>query len=90
MVIFINDSQVIGSIIEAGSNLTGSLFLTVLLIMIVLITVSLLFRLPIEILIPILLPLFIVSMAFSTEYLAIGGLMLIFLAIIFSKRFFLD
>ena len=84
---FLNESQTIGIIIEYGTNLTGSLFLTVLIIFMLLIALSLLFRLPFEMLIPIVLPLFIVSMAYSSEFLAIGGLLLIYLAIIFTRRF---
>lgn len=88
--IFLNDSETIGILIKAGTDLTGSLFLTVLLIFLILIAISLMFKLPLEILIPIVLPLFIVCMAFSTEFLAIGGLLLIYLAVIFSKRFWLN
>lgn len=88
--VFLNDSGTIGILIKAGTDLTGSLFLTVLLIFLILVAISLMFKLPLEILIPVVLPLFIVSMAFSTEFLAIGGLLLIYLAIIFSKRFWLN
>ena len=88
--VFINDSGTIGILIKAGADLTGSLFLTVLLIFLVLLALSLMFKLPVEILIPILLPLFIVCMAYSTEFLAIGGLLLIYLAVVFSKRFWLN
>lgn len=88
--VFINETGTIGLIIEAGTNLTGSLFLTVLLIFLLFVTLALMFKLPLEILIPIVLPLFIVSMAYSTEFLAIGGLMLIYLAVILSKRFWLN
>lgn len=88
--VFLNDSGSIGIIIEYGTNLTGSLFLTVLIIFMLLVSVALMFRLPLEILIPIVLPLFIVCMAYSTEFLAIGGLLLIYLAVIFAKRFWLN
>lgn len=88
--VFMNDSGTIGVLIKAGTDLTGSLFLTVLLIFLLFVAVALMFKLPIEILIPLVLPLFIVSMAYSTEFLAIGGLLLIYLSIIFSKRFWLN
>ena len=88
--VFINETGTIGILIKAGTDLTGSLFLTVLLIFLLLVALSLMFKLPLEILIPIVLPLFIVCMAYSTEYLAIGGLLLIYLAVIFSKRFWLN
>ena len=88
--VFLNNSGTIGILIKAGTDLTGSLFLTVLLIFLILVAVSLMFKLPLEILIPVVLPIFIVSMAFSTEFLAIGGLLLIYLAVIFSKRFWLN
>lgn len=87
---FIDNNGTIGQIIESGTNLTGSLFLTVLIIFLVLVGLALLFRLPLDILIPIVLPIFIVGMAYSTEFLAIGGLLLIYLAVIFSKWFWLN
>lgn len=88
--VFINETGTIGVLVEYATNMTGSLFMTVLLIFLILIALALLFRLPIEILIPLVLPMFIVGMAFSTEFLAIGGLMLIYLAVIFAKRFWLN
>ena len=88
--VFINDSGTIGILIKSGADLTGSLFLTVLLIFLILLALALMFKLPLEILIPIVLPLFIVCMAYSTEFLAIGGLLLIYLAVIISKRFWLN
>ena len=88
--VFIDESGTIGILIKAGADLTGSLFLTVLLIFLVLVALALMFKLPLEILIPIVLPLFIVSMAYSTAFLAIGGLLLIYLAVVFSKRFWLN
>ena len=87
---FINDTGTIGIIIEAGTNMTGSLFLTVLIIMIVLIGLCLMFRIPTDIVAPIILPVFIVGMAYSTEFLAIGGLLLVYLAVLFSKWFWLN
>lgn len=88
--VFINDSGVIGVIVKAGTDLTGSLFLTVLLIFLALIVLSFMFKLPLDFLAPIVLPIFIVSMAYSTEFLAIGGLLLIYLAVVFSKMFWLN
>lgn len=90
MGIFLNETGTIGVIIKAGTDLTGSLFLTVLLIFLALVVLALMFKLPLEILAPIVLPIFIVSMAYSTEFLAIGGLLLIYLAVVFSKQFWLN
>lgn len=87
---FLNDSGTIGVIIATGTELTGSLFITILIITMLLLALSMMFRLPIEYTVPILLPIFLVSMAYSTEFLAIGGMMLIYLSVLFAKNFWLN
>lgn len=88
--VFINDTGTIGVIVKAGTDLTGSLFLTVLLITMVLLALCLMFKIPFDITAPLLLPMYLVGMAYSTEYLAIGGLFLIYLAVLFSRQFWLN
>lgn len=87
---FMNETGFIAIVItDMTNNLTGSLFLTLMLIMIFFILVALLFRLPIEFAIILILPLFLVFMAATSEFLAVGGVVLIYMGIIIAKNFIL-
>ena len=88
---FINRTQTIGLFFEAiSTNITGSDALTALLIVTLLMAVAIMFRLPVELSIPFVLPLLLVMMAYSTEALMVGGVMIIYLAIIFVKWMWLN
>lgn len=91
MVLFINNSDVIGSItIGMTNNITGQLGLTLLLVFIIFLALFIAFRVPIEWVMALLLPLMMVMMAFDSFFLLFGGIMLILLAILFAKSFFLN
>lgn len=86
---FINNTGVIGVVISSmTNNVTGSLFLTLLYIMIVLVALCLGAGLPIEWTLIIMLPLLIVTMAYSSDFLSVGGFALMYLGIIFAKNWF--
>jgi len=86
--IFYNSSGSFGTIIDAWTyNVTGDLFLTLLSITILMLAFCLMFKLPLEFSAIILLPLFIVSMAWSSQFLAIGGLALVYIGILVAKWF---
>ena len=88
---FINDTTSTGIVLNYLTyNVTGDLFTTLLLILIGIIAFALTFRIPLEFTVPIVMPMLIVFMAFSGQFLAIGGVMLIFMAIIFAKMFFIN
>lgn len=87
---FIEPTGSIATILQYSTDLTGSLYMTILLITIVLFAFALFTKLPIEITIPVLLPIFLVSMAYSSEFLAVGGMFLIYLAVVLSKQFWLN
>lgn len=88
---FLNRSQTIGLFFEAiSTNITGSDGLTALLVITLLMAVAIMFRLPIELTIPFVMPLLLVLMAYSTEALIVGGVMLIYLSIIFAKWIWLN
>ena len=88
--LFLDQSGFIASIItDLTNNLTGSLFLTLMLIMVFFIVIALMFRFPIEISAIILAPLFLVFMASTGEFVAVGGVVLIYLGIIIAKNFIL-
>ena len=84
----INETGIIGQVILGiTANVTGNLFLTMLLILIVFLLVGFAFRAPMEWQAVYLLPLFIAFMAYSAEFLAVGGVVLMFLGAILAKNF---
>ena len=90
MALFMNETGFIAlRIIDMTNNLTGSLFLSLMIIMVFFILITLLFRLPMEASAVILLPLFLTFMAATSEFVAIGGIILMYLGVIFAKNFFL-
>lgn len=85
-----NESQTPWLVMEAlTNNITGSLFLSLILIYVLVIGLSMLFRMEIEYTMLFLLPLTIVLMAFSGEFLAFGFVMLLYMGFILAKNFFI-
>jgi hypothetical protein len=68
-------------------NLTGSLFLSLLFLVIGVIVVFAAFRIPIEATMIIVIPLLITIMAYTSEFLPVGGLIIIYVAFLFAKNF---
>lgn len=90
MVLFLNATESIGLIIGSASTYTtGSMFLTLLLIVIMLLAVAVLFGIQLEYTVILILPLLLSYMAFYGEFLAIGSVILIYLAFIFTRKFIL-
>lgn len=84
----INETGVIGEVmVGLTNNVTGSLFLTLVLILVIFVIIGSLFRVPIEWQAVYLYPLMIAFMAYSGEFLAIGGVMAMFLGVILAKQF---
>lgn len=89
--IFINETGTAGIIFQAfTNNITGSIFLTLVLITIIIMAFFASFGLPLELSAIFVLPMYLIFMAFSHEYLAIGGLLLIYLGITFGKNFIIN
>ena len=84
----INTTGVIGQAITSAGDTTGSIFLTLLLIIFVLIIICLAAGLPMETSVIIVLPLIFGSWAVSGEFVSVGGIAVIYLAVIFAKKFF--
>ena len=85
---FYNTTQPIGIIINSATeNITGSLFITLLLIVLFLIAICLMFRIPVEFTIILILPLLLTVSAYSSDFISILGVLLIYLGIIFGKMF---
>jgi len=90
MVLFINQTSFISTIIiDLTTNVTGSLFLSLLIITFFFILIALMFRLPMEASAVILLPLLLTFMATESQYIVVGGIILLYLGTILGKNFIL-
>lgn len=86
---FINETGVIGQIfMYASTNLTGSLFLSLLGIIILIIAIFMLFRIPIEFIAILILPIMIVFMAYESQMLAITGAFILYMGFLTAKNIF--
>ena len=86
---FINTTGTIGTIIQySNTEVTGSLFLTLLGVVMLLMLLCFLFRLPIEFSAILILPLLLGCMAYMQEFVVVGGVFLIYLGVILGKNFF--
>lgn len=85
----LNSTGTLGTMIQyATSDVTGSLFLTLLGVVMLLMLFCFLFRIPVEFSAVLILPLLLGLMAYMTEFVAIGGVFLIYLGVIVGKNFF--
>lgn len=88
---FINESGFIGIVlVHMTDNITGSLFLTLLLVLITILSFCLLFRIPIEWSSIIVLPLLITFASFQSDFISILGVFLIYMGVIFAKYYFVN
>ena len=86
--LFMNNSGTIGVIYTAfTNNVTGSEFLTLLFIMIFVIGAFMIFRLPMEISILFTLPLVLIMAAYSGEFYAAVGLILLYAGVLLAKYY---
>jgi len=85
-----NSTGTIGIIIDAiTTNITGDPFLTMIFIFLIAITLFAILRVPLELSSILVVPLAIIMMVYSKQFVAIGGALLIYLGLIFAKRFFI-
>lgn len=88
---FVNNSTSTGIVINyLTTNVSGDLFSTLLLLLVLLIAVALTFRIPLEWTMPLVLPVLIAYMSYSSEFLTVGGVVLIYLAVVFTKMFVIN
>lgn len=81
-----NETGLMGLVIQGiTQDITGSLFFTLLMIVTFAVVVMLMFRIPVEFQALIIAPLLFTLMAYTGEFLAIGGVMLIFMAVVFAR-----
>lgn len=88
---FINYTGTVGIIIkEMVNNLTGSIFLALLTIMLFLFIICMVLRIDIELSMILMLPIIIVSMAYTKEFVTIGGVALIYAGILLAKYWIIN
>lgn len=88
---FINYNDTIGQIfMYTTMYITGSEFMTILMMILVMFTILVIFKVPIEWSVVFLMPFAIYVWAFTGQFTAFAEVMVIFLAILFAKRFFLN
>ena len=86
--VFINTTDVLGVIIATGTETTtGSLFISLLIFILFLMSVCVLFGVPLEFSVIIVLPLLLGCMSYYGDFIAIGTTFLIYLALIFTQKF---
>lgn len=86
--VFINDTTTSGIILYYGvQNVFGSVTMMIIVFILILMALCFAFKMPIELTIPIVLPLIIYSMAYYGEIIPLGGVALIYMAILFAKWF---
>jgi len=87
---FMNTTGSIATLFQyATLYITGSEIITLLSILILFILLGLAFRLPIEVVLLIQVPLLLLFMAFYSGFIATGGIILIGLAVIFALNYFI-
>ena len=83
----LNEADIVYKIITyITQNITGSEILTYLFILFLILALAALLRLPLELTIPIMLPLLIVFALYTSNLLSVLGVALIYLGIIVAKR----
>ncbi len=85
---FLNTSQIIGVIIETGTTqTTGSIILSLAIILLVLLAICFMFGIPLEFSAILVLPLLLGVMAHYGNFTAVGVIFLIYIALVFTKKF---
>lgn len=88
MVLFINQTGTIGTIFNSSvNNLTGSPFMTLILLFVLIIAFFMIFRLPFELTAIFILPLGLIYMSFFSEFVAVGLVLLLYVGLILAKNF---
>jgi len=83
---FYGDNQIVEILNYMTQYVTGSEFLTILMIVIIIVALCLLFRLPLSLTIPLVLPLLIAISIGTGEIVSVLGVALIYAAILLAKK----
>jgi len=86
--VFINETGFIGNVVESfTTNISGNVFITLIAVFILMIGLFMMFRVPIESILVLVMPMVIVFMAYGAGgFLAVGGVILIMLGVILAKN----
>lgn len=84
---FMNFSGSAYTIMEGMSGLTGDMFTSLLLMLFILFLICLAFRIPIEFISVLLLPFLLTLWAYDGSFTVVGGIFLIYLAVVLTKNF---
>ena len=86
---FLNSTGLTGEILALGTtSITGSLFVTLLLILAFLMTVCIMFGIPLEFIAVLLLPITLSVAAYYSSFLAPLGIILIYFSMLITKNWF--
>ena len=88
MVLFINETGLAANIFNGMNGITGSAFLSLLMIVILVMLIAFLFRIPVEFTVILILPMLLTFAAFYSEFMAVTGVILIYMGILLAKNFF--
>lgn len=90
MSFFINTTETIGILIGTATEVTtGSLFLTLFIILLLVMAIAMLFQIPLEFTSILVLPLLLTYMAYYSDWVALGLALFFYIAFIMAKRFIL-
>jgi len=85
--VYFNETGYIGTLIYyATINITGSLFLTLLSMLFIILALFAMFKLPLEFTAILVFPLLLVLMAYQSDFLSIGAVFIIYIAILIAKN----
>lgn len=74
-------------VLSKANEVTGSLFMTLLVITLMLVLIAMLFRIPLEFTVIIILPFLLSVTAYETSFLSVTGVILIYLGLILANNF---
>lgn len=88
MVIFLNETETIGIIISnASTTMTGSIIITMMVILLVLVALCVMFGIEIEYASIILLPLLLSWSVFKSEFIPPLFVLIVYIALVMTKNF---
>jgi hypothetical protein len=87
--ILYNSTGTIGEAITAfTTNIGGNIFLTLFILLLFIFLLAIVLRIPLEFGVLFLMPLLIILAAFNANFLALFGVALIYMGILFAKYYF--
>jgi hypothetical protein len=90
MVYLLNTNDTVGYAIWGMNSITGSFYISLLVVFILLVGVAFIFRMPLEIVLILLLPLGIGFTVASGNFMPVLVTLLIFAGVIVAKKFFFN